>query len=366
MPDVFITKIIINKLRHLSDLTILLSENERRHLIITGKNGSGKTSLLDTLRKHIKNLQTPEKTIDQEEISLYFNKLDRSSLQHILVLHISSRRELEVYPPQSIEIVNVKDRFAIEDDASSDFVQYMIYLNYQKMVAEVENNKIEMERIKRWFDRFLDVLREIYGCPGLEIKHLPKELDFKIIMPNREPFGLNEMADGYSALLKIVIELMMRMENRADIAYDAPGIVLIDEVEAHLHIELQKRALPFLTGMFPNIQFIVSTHSPFVISSIENVVIYDLENQQCLEDLSAYSYEGIVEYYFNTDMYSDKIKSRFERYKLLAAKDNRTSEEDEELVEIIVYLKQIPPAAASEMIYSFRELERQRENKFHG
>jgi predicted ATP-binding protein involved in virulence len=60
--------------------------------------------------------------------------------------------------------------------------------------------------------------------------------------------------------------------------------------------------------MFPNIQFILSTHSPFVISSIKNAVVYDLENQQCLEDVSAYSYEGIVEYYFNADMYSGKIK----------------------------------------------------------
>jgi predicted ATP-binding protein involved in virulence len=162
------------------------------------------------------------------------------------------------------------------------------------------------------------------------------------------------------------MELMMRMENKATIVYDTPGIVLIDEIETHLHIDLQKRVLPFLIGVFPNIQFIVSTHAPFVINSIENTVVYDLENQQRLEDLSAYSYEGIVEYYFNTDMYSGKIKNQFEQYKLLTAKDNRTPKENDELVEIIAYLKQIPPAAASEMIYSFRELERQRKNKTNG
>ncbi|MDR1411771.1 MAG: AAA family ATPase [Spirochaetaceae bacterium] len=366
MRDVFITKILINKLRHLSDLTILLSENERKHLIITGRNGSGKTSVLDALRECIRNLRTPGKTVNQKEISLYFNTNGGSELQHTPVLHIPSRRELDVYPPQAIEIINLEEHFDIDTDASGDFVQYMVYLNYQKMVAKTENNKAETERIQRWFDRFLDVLRTIYDCPGLELKHLPKELNFKIIMPNREPFGLNEMADGYSALLKIVMELMMRMESKASIAYDMPGIVLIDEIETHLHIELQKKVLPFLTGMFPGIQFIVSTHSPFVISSVKDAVIYDLENQQRLEDLSAYSYEGIVEYYFNLDMYSERIKNQFERYKILAAKENRTPEENDELVENIVYLKQIPPAAASEMIYSFRELERQRKTKAHG
>jgi ABC-type branched-subunit amino acid transport system ATPase component len=49
MQDVFITKIHIGKVRHLENVDIALSETERKHLILTGKNGSGKTSLLDTL-----------------------------------------------------------------------------------------------------------------------------------------------------------------------------------------------------------------------------------------------------------------------------------------------------------------------------
>ena len=56
-------------------------------------------------------------------------------------------------------------------------------------------------------------------------------------------------------------------------------IVLIDEIETHLHLELQKLILPMLTELFPNIQFIVSTHSPFVINSIENATIFDLEKK---------------------------------------------------------------------------------------
>ena len=55
------------------------------------------------------------------------------------------------------------------------------------------------------------------------------------------------------------------------------GIVLIDEIETHLHLELQRSILPFLTEMFPNLQFIVTTHSPFVASGLENVVVYEPE-----------------------------------------------------------------------------------------
>ena len=74
------------------------------------------------------------------------------------------------------------------------------------------------------------------------------------------------------------MNLILRMEkNREGLAYNKEGIVLIDEIETHLHIGLQKKILPFLIGFFPNIQFIVTTHSHFVINSIENAIIYDLK-----------------------------------------------------------------------------------------
>lgn len=72
-------------------------------------------------------------------------------------------------------------------------------------------------------------------------------------------------------------EIVIRMEQQAHLKYDLPGIVLIDEIELHLHIAWQKKVLPFLVRAFPNLQFIVATHSPFVVSSIESAVIYDLE-----------------------------------------------------------------------------------------
>ena len=49
MQDIFITKIHIEKVRHLQNVDIELSNTERKHLILTGKNGSGKTSLLDAM-----------------------------------------------------------------------------------------------------------------------------------------------------------------------------------------------------------------------------------------------------------------------------------------------------------------------------
>ena len=59
------------------------------------------------------------------------------------------------------------------------------------------------------------------------------------------------------------------MEKRHSRIYDVQGIALVDEIETHLHIDLQKKILPFLTNFFPKIQFIVTTHSPFVFKFSE-------------------------------------------------------------------------------------------------
>ena len=82
-------------------------------------------------------------------------------------------------------------------------------------------------------------------------------------------------------MFDIINDLIMRVEKKGD---NTEGIVLIDEIETHLHLELQKEILSLLVQMYPKIQFIVSTHSPFILSSIDNAVIFDLENTTLVSD----------------------------------------------------------------------------------
>jgi predicted ATP-dependent endonuclease of OLD family len=286
MADTFITKIQIDKVRHLTNLTIPLSETERRHLILTGKNGSGKTSVLEAIHTHIDPILTGvypypagEQKLGSIKICCSYQKMENLK-ENTLVLYIPARHELDIEVPKHIETIQVNRIFGINENASKDFLKYMVDLDYQKLSADSNNDITDKERIEKWFCRFEKTLREVYDDPQLELKSVAKDKIFKIITANREPFGLNEMADGYSALLKIVMELMMRMDSKVAGVYDVPGIVLIDEIETHLHVELQKKVLPFLTTLFPNIQFIVTTHSPFVIESLKGAIVYDLERQE--------------------------------------------------------------------------------------
>lgn len=94
------------------------------------------------------------------------------------------------------------------------------------------------------------------------------------------------LSDGYRRLVSIVVDLAFRcaLLNKVmygDEAYKmTQGTVIIDEIDEHLHPELQVRILNALHETFQNLQFIVSTHAPLVMSSVENNsdnVVYRLE-----------------------------------------------------------------------------------------
>jgi predicted ATP-binding protein involved in virulence len=383
MRDVFITKIHIDKVRHLQNVDITLSEIERRHLILTGKNGSGKTSLLEAMEDCIllKQREKASQGLDaatRDKIHqylygcIYSRKIDINpgvdisysddniSFLDVMFAYLSAGRN-KLTVPISIQPVDVQGKTIITRHASTEFLQYILSLDYQLYGAKT-NKDTQMEaNLEKWFDNFQQALREIYGCPELKIQRDTKNLVFKVDVPGREPFGLHEMSDGYAAFLDIFMELLMRLENAdAVVEYEQPAIVLIDEIETHLHVELQKRVLPFLTKMFPNVQFITATHSPFVITSLSNAVVFDLEKNEQLENPSFYSYETVVESFLDTDMYSEQLKSYFGRYRELCFKE-RTAEENDEFLRTKAELE-IMARPSTELYIAFQELENKRKS----
>jgi predicted ATP-binding protein involved in virulence len=84
--------------------------------------------------------------------------------------------------------------------------------------------------------------------------------------------------------------------------FDPSGIVIIDEPETHLHLEMQYEILPILTSFFPNVQFVVASHSPAVISSLKNVMIFDLSSKQTgSKDMVSSSFAEIMTTHLGLD-----------------------------------------------------------------
>ena len=94
---------------------------------------------------------------------------------------------------------------------------------------------------------------------------------------------LYELSTGYKALLSMIMELAYRsvlLNPKMDIDDDnQTGIVIIDEIDAHLHPKWQWRVIDSLKKCFPKVQFIIATHSPIVIASSKDARIIDLEEK---------------------------------------------------------------------------------------
>lgn len=94
-----------------------------------------------------------------------------------------------------------------------------------------------------------------------------------------------QLSSGELALISIFGEIIHQADNNVNNTplENIKGIVLIDEIEEHLHITLQKEILPKMFAMFPNVQFIVSSHSPFLNMGLAtelsgNHMIFDLDH----------------------------------------------------------------------------------------
>ncbi len=411
MEDIFISHIHINEVRHLKNIDIPLSEEKRQHLILTGKNGSGKTSVLQELKlqfeqgiekngfvkiadniiavakmkRNIKNIdeglfEGEQKdsnqllelfhtlTGNESEVQKYVNlnltiqNIFGASQQYqngnfILAYFDAKRTTIAMHKPLTIQKLELKSMYSISEKPSIDFIQYIVNLKADSSFARDDNDMKAVKEVDNWFAQFENSLKHIFNEKDLQLRFDRKNYNFDIVLNGHKAFDFTTLSDGYSAILSIVIEIMMRMENKSSRNYNIQGIVFIDEIETHLHIDLQKKILPFLTSFFPKIQFVVTTHSPFVLTSVDNAVIFDLEKQLKLENLSGYSSEAIVESYFESDKYSDILKAQVKRYEWLLNLDNPTMEQKDEIESLRAYFKQLPKFLAPELQLTINQLE---------
>ena len=114
--------------------------------------------------------------------------------------------------------------------------------------------------------------------------------------------------------------------------------------------------MPFLTKIFPNIQFIITTHSPFVLSSEENTIVYDLERNILVENMSGYSFDSIIESYYNSDKYSQLLKNKVQEFEELYNKENLSEEDEEQLVELKIYFKDLPKFLSPELSVKIQQI----------
>ena len=98
-----------------------------------------------------------------------------------------------------------------------------------------------------------------------------------------QELSIDQLSGGYRIMLALAADLARRMAQgnpHLDNPLESEAVVLIDEVELHLHPAWQQRVLADLTKTFPNTQFIVSTHSPQVLTTVKPEHILELSREE--------------------------------------------------------------------------------------
>lgn len=195
--------------------------------------------------------------------------------------------------------------------------------------AEEQYNRIELSR----FDDVLKVfLFKTPTNPNIEIP-------------------LNALSAGFRTSFQWIIDLVVRAWKK-NFDLDKPesiyGVVLIDELDTHLHIKWQRTIINTLQRVFKNIQFIVTTHSPFIVQSLSNhnIVSLQLENDAVIAKQhtinEGLSYENIIKELFDeTATFSVAVEDSFVMFYswLDAIRTKQKSIEDAEFLDFLSQLR---------------------------
>lgn len=356
-----------------------------KNLIITGENGCGKTRFLYQLYNYLKQYFNRE-IQSQENIQLELDRYNKilHPLNRSDRAYDSINKEIEQLTGQleriSNEIIVINDiesLFALVDDnqlvmsffkadrlaskiagdgqvksissikengstqkyeldLSDQFENYLVsYYNYGSHVIARENNPDKEQKISAWFNKVQSDLCELFEDAELELTYNAEDQAFYIIQNGKEPFRFNTLSSGYSSILSIYADLLMKVELREIPIEEITGFVLIDEIDAHLHVSIQRKIFSFFDKAFPKIQFIITTHSPFVVQSVNDSLIYDLSKRELLEDLSMYSYESILKGLLGVDSTSDILNKQLDEMAQLIYQEPLNKERLKELIELI-------------------------------
>lgn len=188
----------------------------------------------------------------------------------------------------------------------------------ENIVALLDENK-PIEKIEK--DAQLNSVREAIGSfmdgfKDLRVKRKPKL--HMSVNKDGKLLNVSQLSQGEKSLMALVGDIARRlvmMNPSLSNPLAGEGIVLIDEIDMHLHPQWQRKILARLKNTFPNCQFILTTHSPLVISDCKDILVYSLENGEIDRVSSQYGQDvnSVLLEVMNTDIRNSFIEDKFNK-----------------------------------------------------
>jgi hypothetical protein len=345
-----------------------------RHLVLTGPNGSGKTTILEELGAQLQRWRTaahgtPFKHVGRTPAPSFLVEItwsdpleDRyarddllvppASLMDAVLVALSATRHLELEPVKGAKVLDLGEYApwapTFKPDAARLFKQHLVNQHVQARLAQPDEPEAA-GRIFAWLTRLESGVADLFGLPGLKMEFVRQKYDIEFVEPSGLRYGFDKLPSGFASVLHILAELALRIDAESE---DRSGVVVIDEIDAFLHPALQERILPFLTALYPRLQFVVSTHSPAVATSLRNAVVVALGTGRCYDaaELSGTPYGELLTTLFGLETDVDLQTTReLHELRRLWRNPARTPAEQARLAELADALQKTGHALALEV-----------------
>ncbi|AZF35742.1 Putative ATP binding protein SugR [Pseudomonas sp. R4-39-08] len=170
-------------------------------------------------------------------------------------------------------------------------------------------------------DRQLTAVRSAVGAfmPGFTNLRVQRRPHLHMaIDKSGHTLDVSQLSQGEKSMMALVGDIARRlamMNPSLENPLQGYGVVLIDEVDLHLHPKWQRRLIHQFTETFPNCQFILTTHSPLVISDSKDVLCYVLDDGELEERNGLYGLDAnqVLLSVMDTDVRNSKVQARLDR-----------------------------------------------------
>lgn len=240
--------------------------------VLSGGNGAGKSTILNRLIQHLRNVPMSGEIIEGMRLGVRidFEPADATSIHYDIIRSFDRR------------LINVEKLDQLTDGRVTTELDWQLYqlqrryLDYQVNVAnrmiellssgdpETRAKATEAAMIKTHFQ---DLVDDLFGETGKHIDRKSNELNF---IQYDEPLQPYLLSSGEKQMLIILLTVLT--EDRQ------PYVLFMDEPEASLHFEWQKRLIGMIRDLNPNAQIILTTHSPAVIIDGWQDVVTDVSD----------------------------------------------------------------------------------------